>query len=280
MAGKEQGAKVGLRGAKSTLAFGLVRVGVGMAPLMETEKRVSAKLLDPVSMTPVKRQWVDGTGDEVADPVKGYPFAGGLVVLEDGEVPKATSTENIDLIANVQARDIPAEYVEKTYLLWPDQGQEDGYALVTAYLRDHDRAFVGSTVSSGTTKAFAVRYSDVTGTLVAQLLSYEANVRWASVEQVAGFMKDVPEPAAEMIGMAETVFDQLPEAFDWSSVTDEYGEALAEAIATKAAGGTVVIAQAAAPAPAVDLMAALKASVEGNASAEKPKATKKAKVKV
>jgi DNA end-binding protein Ku len=276
MARKEQAAKVGLRATsgKRTLAFGLVRVGVGMSPLMEAEKRIGANLLDPVSMTPVKRQWVDGAGEAVDDPVKGYPFNGGYVVLEDGEVPRPVGTDTIDLIANVPANEIPAEYVEKSYLIWPDEGQSEGYAVVTAYLRDHNRVFVGTTTDAGTTKAFAVRYSDVTGTLVAQLLSYESQVRWASVEAVSGFMQDVPEPAAEMIGMAETVFDQLPEAFDWSSVTDEYGEALAEAIATKAAGGTIQVAAPAAPAPAVDLMAALKASVEGGATAEKPKAKK------
>jgi Ku protein len=274
---KQSGPKVGLRATsgKRVLAFGLVRVGVGMAPLMEAEKRIGANLLDPVSMTPVKRQWVDGAGNAVDDPIKGYPFNGGYVVLADGEVPKPLGTDNIDLEANVPASEIHAEYVEKTYLIWPDEGQGEGYALVTAYLRDNDRAFVGTTTDAGTTKAFVIRYSDLTGTLVAQLLNYEANVRWGSVEAVTTFMADVPEPGKDMLGMAGQLFDNLPEAFDWKAVTDDYGTALYDAVSTKAAGGTVKpVAQA--PALATpDLMAALKASVEGNASAEKPKARKK-----
>ena len=90
MARKDAGPKVGLRATsgKRTLAFGLVRVGVGMAPLMESEKRISAKMLDPTLLTPVKQKWENADGDLVdrSELVKGYEVAGGgYVVLADGE---------------------------------------------------------------------------------------------------------------------------------------------------------------------------------------------------
>ena len=275
MARKDAGPKVGLRATsgKRTLAFGLVRVGVGMAPLMESEKRISAKMLDPVNLAPVKQKWEDVNGNiiERAELVKGYEVAGGgYVVLDDGEVPVPPGTDAIDLIANVDVSEVPSEYVEKSYLIWPDQGQEDSYAVLTAYMRDKNRAFIGTTTDAGTTKAFAVKYSDVTRTLVAELLSYEANVRWNSVEAVTSFMAEVAEPSDEYVQAAGSIFDGLPNTFDWSSITDTYGEALAEAVATKAATGAVPAAAAPAVAAGTpDLMAALKATVEGNASAEK-----------
>ena len=273
MARKDAGPKVGLRATsgKRTLAFGLVRVGVGMAPLMESEKRISAKMLDPDLLTPVKQKWENADGElvERSDLVKGYEVAGGgYVVLDEGEVPTPPGTDAIDLIANVDVSEVPSEYVEKSYLIWPDLGQEDSYAVLTAYMRDKNRAFIGTTTDAGTTKAFAVKYSDVTRTLVAELLSYEANVRWNSVEAVTSFMAEVDEPSDEYVQAAGSIFDGLPNTFDWSSITDTYGEALAEAVASKAATGTVQVT-AAAPAPnGADLMAALKATVEGNASQE------------
>ncbi len=272
MARKDAGPKVGLRATSGhrVLAFGLVRVGMGMAPLMESEKRIAGKMLDPDDHLPVKQAWKKHDGEEIdrSDTVKGYPHGGGFVILEDGEVPKATDVDEISLQANVPASDVPSEYVEKSYLLWPDQGQDEGYAVVLAYLRDNARAFVGTTTDAGTTKAFAVKYSDVTETLVAELLNYEANVRWSSVEQVTNYMAAVEQPSDEMLGMAAQVFDGLPEAFDWAAVTDTYGEALAQAVAQKAAGGAVSVqAPQAAASGTPDLMAALRASVGAEAVA-------------
>ena len=276
MARKPEVNKVGLRATsgKRVLAFGLVRVGVGMAPLMEQDKRIGANLICPEHKEKVSRVWHCGHGHDVdnIEVEKAYPVGDAFVTLMEGEVPRPPGQDEIDLVSNVPDSDIPREYVEKSYLLWPDTAQDEGYALVLAYLRDNARAFVGTTTDSGTTKAFAVAYSDVTETLVAYLLNYEANVKWAAVEAVTGFMAGVPDPTDEMKGMAETVFSTIPSTFAWESVKDTYGEALAEAIATKAAGGTLSIASAPAAAAPVDLMAALKATVADSASVEQVKA--------
>lgn len=271
--------KVGLRATsgKRTIRFGLVNVGVGMSPLMEAEKRVGANLIDPDTREKVRRVWM--VGDAVVDdPVKAYPYAGGYVELADGEVPKPLNTDVIDLEANTRSSAIPAEQVEKSYLIWPqDATQNESFAVLLAYCRDNDRALIGTTTDAGTTKAFVIRYSDTTGTLVAQLLHYEASVRWANVEAVATYMGALPEPAPALMGMAEQVFDALPDEFDWSSVTDEYGEALQAAIAEKAATGAVTVPAVAAAAAdgAPDLMAALKASMESGPAPKKAKAAKK-----
>jgi Ku protein len=271
---KAAGRKVGLRATsgKRTLAFGLVRVGVGMSPLMEADKRIGANLICPEHQEKVKRQYVCGHDHDVHEPEKAYPYGGTFVTLADGEVPKAAGTDLIDLIANVPSRDIPAEYVEKSYLIWPEDGtQDDGYALVLGYLRDNDRAMIGTTTDAGTTKAFAVRYSDVTHTLVAQLLSYEANVRWTSVEQVEQYIGEIADPVKEMADMAATVFDSLPEQFAWDKIEDDYGKALADAIEQKATKGTVTVAAVTAQAPATALMDALRASVEAKPTTKKEK---------
>lgn len=272
--------KVGLRASsgKRAIRFGLVSVSVGMSPLMDSDNRVSANLIDPESRQRVKRVWM--VGDKViADPVKAYPYGEGFVELADGEVPRPLNSDVIDLEANVRSSAIPAEQVEKSYLIWPqDATANEGFAVLLAYCRDNDRALVGTTTDNGTTKAFVIRYSDTTGTLVAQLLAYEASVRWAHVETVATYMGAQPEPAAALLDMAANLFDTLPDEFDWSSVTDEYGEALLAAIAEKASTGEVTVPEAPASTEKPgDLMAALKASME---AAPTKKAKKAGKEKV
>lgn len=270
--------KVGLRATsgKRTIAFGLVRVGVGMSPLMEAEKRIASNLVHPETHEKVRRVWMVGD-EQVDEPVKAYPYGGGYVELADGEVPRPLNSDMIDLEANVRSSAIPAEQVEKSYLIWPqDATHNDGFNVLLAYCRDNDRALVGTTTDNGTTKAFCIRYSDTTGTLVAQLLHYEASVRWANVEAVSDYMGALPEPEAALMDMAAQLFDGLPDEFDWSSVTDEYGEALLAAIAEKASTGTVTVSQPVAgdmTAPG-GLLAALKASVEAAPPAKTKKAGK------
>src|SRR6266702_4752995 len=103
---KDATPKIGLRSStKRTLRFGLVNVGISMAPALDESSRVSAKQLDPDSLTPLKQQLVNELGDVVErkDLVKGYSYGDAYVVLDEDEVPKAESTDLIELTANVDA---------------------------------------------------------------------------------------------------------------------------------------------------------------------------------
>lgn len=275
---KDATPKIGLRSSqKRTLRFGLVNVGISMAPALDDSARVAAKLLDPTQLTPLSQKYVNGAGDEIAhaDRVKGYAYGDGFVVLSEDEVPKASSTDLIELAANVASADIPAEWIDKTYLAWPtDTTQDAGYALVSHYLHAYDRAFVGTTVANGTTKVLVIRWSATYECVVAQLLNYAAQVRTDNLAVLHDGLAAIPAPDESMADMAATVFESLTDTFEWDSVRDEYGEALAAAVIEKGEKGTVTAAAptATTAAPA-DLMAALQASIP----ADKP-AKRKAKV--
>lgn len=257
--------KIGLRATsgKRVLRFGLVNVGISMAPAVDSSTRVSAKLLAPDTLVPVKQAYLNGAGEQVK-PVKGYPVGDTFVTLEPDEVPGADATDTIEMTANVEAASIPAEWVDKTYLAWPtDETHSDGYALVSDYLRSYGRAFIGTTVVNGTTKAFAIRYSEVYGALVAQVLAFHAQVRWDNVETVRAAVEAIPSPAPEVASLAEQLFSGIPTEFAWESVRDEYGERLSSAIAEKAATGSVAKhgVEVQKPVAADDLLAQLKASI-------------------
>lgn len=259
---------------KRVLRFGLVSVGVSMGPALDESARVSGKYVDPDLLSPVKQQYVNEAGD-VVKPIRAYPYGNEFIVLEDEEVPKMQGADVIELVANLAASEVPSEWVEKTFLAWPqDQTQDNGYGLVSHYLRSNGRVFIGTTIANGTTKVFAIRWSDAYGCLVTQLLAFHAQVRWANVETICKHVAALPPPDEKIAAMAEQVFDGLGDDFAWDEVRDEYGEALTKAIEEKALSGAVTVPEHDPPTIASpDLLAALTASIdEMKASGREPEA--------
>ncbi len=267
-------------GGNRTLRVGLVSVGIGMAPALDESSRVAGKLLDPVLLTPLAQQLVNAEGEVVArsNAVKGYAYDDRFIVLDPSEVPTVDGDGTIDLVANIEAADLPSEWIDKTYIAWPSNTTHDtAYALVAGYLRDSGRVLIGTTVANGTTKVLAIRWSVQYGSLVAQLLAYHSQVRWGNVQTCMAGVASIPDPDAAMVTMAAAMLDAIPAEFAWDAVVDEYGEALEAAILEKATNGAVTVAPAVkAESVAVDLMAALKASQPAADTA--PKTTRKAKV--
>ena len=95
-----------------------------------------------------------------------------------------------------------------------------------------------------------------------QHLAYHAHTRWANIETIREGVSKIPDPDPRMAAMAAQLFGALPDTFDFSTVTDEYGERLEVAVAAKAAGTPIVTGAApVAEAPGQDLMALLAASL-------------------
>lgn len=266
--GKKEEGKIGLRASMNrTLRFGLVSVEVGMAPATDDAKpRLSANYICPEHGAQVKQRYECGCdGGHMVDgrPEKGYKWGEAFVVLDDSELPRVEGDSTITLEANVPDADVPSELVEKTRLIWPSgPAHDESFALLAAYLRDNDRALIGNAVESGTTKALVIRYSRTFGTLVAQVLLYDAQVRHANIEKVAEHVAKT-EVSPEMAAMAKTLLDGIPGEFDWQGVEDEYGERLEEVIRAKAAGVELETPDTEASVEAASsLMDALRASVE------------------
>jgi len=270
----------GLRatGGHRTLTFGLLSVDVGLTPLHETRKRVSAKLIAPDGQSVSQRyQAADGTLYERSELNKAYPINGGYVELTDGELDqlKLDGSGNVELTNRIPAGELPYEYVEKTMEVFPTNSTSlERYKLLETLLRDKGWALIGKTVDHGTTKALAIRWSPITATLVAHVLTYDATIRWANVNKITEAVAKASDPSDEMLAMAEQLFSVMEDGFDFTSITDEYGEALEAAVQAKAQGVEFTPAQDDKPVPAAgDLLEALKASVAAaQPKAEKPKA--------
>ena len=256
------------RGSKLTISFGLVNVGVKFAPLVRSE-RTKGRMLCTEHGTPISTQTVCEHG-EVCETQTGYEYGGGFVVLQDRKALESSRDGVLELKAYVDAGDVDPLYVEKTHLLWPQDGQEAGYDLLRDLLAESGKAVVGTSVLSKSTKAVVIRVSN--GVLVAHVCTYDANVAWNDVGLVASRKATATSP--EMLTAAKALFESLNGQFDFATVEDEYELRLREAIEAQAAGREIVRAEEPEAAPVTDLMAALTASVE----AAKPKATRRKKV--
>ena len=256
------------RGSNLTISFGLVNVDVKYAPIVDSKKRVSGKYVDPATLGPVTQQYVNDKGQPV-DKVIGYPHEDGIVVLSPGDVQAMKSERDgrLELKAFIEPEEVDPLYFEKTQILWPAKGNETSYDVLCAVLASSGRYLVGTAVMDKSTKVIVLRYAQ--GCLLAQVCTYDANVRWNEHALVTGGIGERGAPDETLVNLATQVFDALDDSFDFATVEDEYDQRMRAAIAASAAGQPVPTAPVVEKAPAVDLMEALKASVEAAAKTKK-----------
>ncbi|MDB5948276.1 MAG: Ku protein, partial [Massilia sp.] len=125
---------------KGAISFGLVHIPVEMYPAVR-DHGLDLTMLDKRDFSPVGfKRYNKGNNKEVTwdDIVKGYEYTEGeYVVLSDEDLrqanPEATAT--IDILAFVDAGDVPLLYYEQPYYLAPGKGGDKVYALLRETLR-------------------------------------------------------------------------------------------------------------------------------------------------
>jgi DNA end-binding protein Ku len=278
------------RGTKLTLAFpgGLVNVPVALKPLAESARPVPGKTMCPVhGPTCNVPEFVDcgrGTAQEHQVPKHevqtGYPHPDDKsrfvvvdpLVVKSLKEPKSATAE-VEQVVDVDT--IDPGYLSKAFVVWPQPGGEQPFDLLATVLREDGKAAVVTTVLSQQTSTLVLRWSEHFGVVLAHVVQYESRLRHKDVELVQLAAAQRPEPAAAMLEVARTLFEQAAGTFDADEVRDELTERMQDAIRAAADGVEYVAPeQPLAAAPAGDLMAQLVASQV--AAAKKP-APRKAK---
>ena len=200
--------------------------------------------------------------DEVA---RAYEYAKEeLVILNDEDFEKLPlpSKHTIDLSAFVKDEQIDAVYFEKSYYLEPEETGAKPFALLMRALKDKGLTAVAKIAIRNKERLCALR--PYNGMLMLETLFYPDEIR---VEKEAG------QPAVKVsdkeLQMAFSLIELMTGDFEPQSYHDEYRQALTDIIQAKLSGGEIVEAPAAPRGKVVDLMAALKASVEA-AKGRKP----------
>lgn len=220
---------------------------------------------------------------QFADIDKAYESPDGAkVIVTDDDLAKLPAAEKheIPVLEFVPSDQVDPILFEKTYYLEPDSTTPKAYVLLAATLAKIKQTAIVHFTLRQKTRLAALRVRD--GVLVLQTLLWPDEVRAADFPA----LHDTSAPRPQEIKMAETLVDSMSGDFDPSAYTDEYQAELQKLLDESiAAGGSKVItppeaAKEEADAEVVDLVAALKRSLEASKNdgkAKKPSRAKHAK---
>jgi DNA end-binding protein Ku len=253
-----------------SISFGLVNVPVKLTPATKS-RDVSFNQLDSETGSRVRmRRVAEQTGEEVGPDriVKGYEIEKGrYVVVEKDELdslaPKASHT--IDIEDFVDIADIDPIYFDTPYYVMVDEKAAKPYKLLVDAMTELGKVAIGRVVIRAKERLVAIR--PVNGMLCVETMRYADEV--VSPETL-GLPDDAGIDLSEReVAMARQLVETLSAEFDASKYHDEYREQLMALIDKKAAGEVIETgAPVEAPAPVIDLMAALEASLQRASAAE------------
>ena len=136
---------------KGAISFGLVHIPVEMYSAVR-ENSLDLTMLDRRDFSPIGfKRYNKGNNKEVTwdDIVKGYEYTDGeYVVLSDEDLRSANveATQTIDILAFVDADQVPLLYYENPYYLAPGKGGDKVYALLRETLRKAGKIGIANVV--------------------------------------------------------------------------------------------------------------------------------------
>src|SRR5512145_603873 len=249
--------------SSGTISFGLVSIPVKVYPATRS-KSVHFNMLHATDHSRLKQQYVCASCGEVVErgaTVRGYEYARDqYVVLSEDELKalESKSDKSIEIEEFIPIDKVDPIYFEKSQLLGPDKGGQKAYRLLNEAMLTMGRVAVGRHKTRGREQLVLIR--PVGRGLVLHGLHYADEV--ASFEDVE-FGDEVQLRASEL-QLAQQLIEQLSaERFAPEKYEDRYRQAVLAAVDQKIAGQEVVIAERPQePEPIIDLMAALKRSLE------------------
>jgi len=252
----------------ATISFGLVSIPVKIYSSNEPSKEIHFHLLHAGCGQRLQQRYVCPEHGEVdrSEMIKGYEYARGHYVELSKEELKAleeVASEAIALREFVPIHAVDPIYVDATYYLGPAKGGEHAYKLLATALDKTGLAGVASYAARG--KAYIVLLRPFEDGLAMHQLRYPDEIKpWDEVP-----LPELARAKGAELELAEKLIQQVAaDAFDPTPYKDVVKARMAKAIKRKVEGEEIVAPEpAAAKAAPVDLMAALKASLEGKGAA-------------
>lgn len=256
------------------LSFGLVSIPVRLYPAIK-DQTIRFHLLHKKCGTRVRNQWFCPVCNEVVDRenlVRGFEVSKGEYVrLTEQELDsiEAEANKNIDLKEFVPISSVDPIYFESSYYLGPDKGGEKPHRLLADALAKSGRAAVAELVSRGKEQIVIIRPYD--GGLILHGMFYQNEVRDFS-EIPRG---DSQRPKQEELKLGAGLIDQMSNGrFDLEKYHDEYRLRMQGLLDEKVKGHEITAAPQAPQRrePVIDLLEALKRSINREAAPAKAKA--------
>jgi DNA end-binding protein Ku len=258
---------------KGSIAFGLVNIPVELYSATR-DHRPKFRLLHAKDEEPVRYERVcqkEGKPVGWDELVKGYEYSkGNFVVLtkDDFKTAALEKTKTIDIIDFVDPKEIDERYFETPYYLQAGKGAERSYALLREAIRDSGRIGIAKVILREAQHLAAVEAIDEA--LVLTMMRFADEL--ADLGDFTFPRKADIRPAE--LKMARQLIDNLAAKWDPGKYGDEYKDNLMRVITAKMKGKRPkLVADDHTPkqAEVVDLMARLRASLEGKKSAGSPR---------
>jgi DNA end-binding protein Ku len=255
--------------ANGNISFGLVSIPVKLFSAARS-KSVSFNLLHEKDRSRIQQKIYCPVDDAIIDRselVRGYEIEKGKYVVFTDEELKALEASgddhSIEITEFLPLSEVDPVYFEESYFLESDRGSSKAYRLLTEAMASSERVALGRYTMRG--KEHLVLLRPYAKGLMLHTLYYADEVKAADE-----FDRSLNEGTKEAeLTLAKRLIDDLTQKkFDPAQYHDTYRKRVIEAAQQKVAGEEVTVAPQAAPrGQVIDLMAALKASLEKRGAA-------------
>ena len=259
------------------LKLSLVTCPVALYTAVNSGGDVHFNLINPKTNNRIRMITTDPDTGPVdrSNLVKGYEVEKGKYVLvtdEEINSVRLESTRTIEIERFVPAEEIDRVYWDHPYYLAPDgKLAQEAFAVIREAMVRAGQIALGRVVLSTRERLLALEPRGKG--IVATSLRSEAEVR--NPDEIFSQIANV-KPDAAMIDIARRIIEQQEGPFDTSKFVDRYEEALKALIAEKQKGHKPVAAPEPEDTNVVDLMSALRASLQGKGRTPGGKAPAKA----
>ena len=243
------------------ISFGLVTISVNLFTATSSQN-ISFHLIHPKCGGRIKQQQICPTCEEVVsrgDLVRGFEFAKDQYVQlrdEDLEALEQESSQSINILAFVPLDTVDPIYFEKTYFLGPGKGADKPYRLLSEAMAKTHRVALATFVMRGKDNLVLVRSAQ--DGLMLHVMYFADEVR-----DFGEIGKGSANTTEAELSLAVRLIEELTEKqFDPEQYKDEYRERLLGVIQEKAEGKEITAGPRPRAAEVIDLMDALKASLE------------------
>ena len=253
---------------KTVISFGLVAIPISLHTATQ-DHDIHFNQLHEEDHQRIRYKKICGhCGKEVdaKDIIKGYQYdPDHYVVITDDELEqiKTEKEKSILILHFAQLNQISPVYYNRTYQIVPEAGGEKAFELLRAALMSEQKIAIGKSVM-GTKETLLAIIPREEGMLIATMF-YEDEIK----DLPKGYSK--PEPVAEELTLARTLINSMDKPFHPEEYQDEYQVKLRELIEAKIAGKEIVAPKTEVTGNVINLMDALKASIEGNKPKKKGK---------
>ncbi len=244
---------------KSSISFGLVYIPVALY-LCAKDNDVSFNMIDKKTLSRVKykRTCVDCDGRELKqeDIVKGYQYDDdSYVILEDKDFEKIKSKrdKSITIEKFVPLAEVDPIYYDKAYYVAPS-GAERAFALLLAAMEHKNMAGIAKTVLGYKDTLILLRVKN--GKMLLSTMYFEEEIQKPPAKGVES------AAAGKEFELAVSLIENMSGRFDSAQYKDEYKEKLMQLIDSKLQGKSVSIPKERKSGNVVDILDALKMSID------------------